>query len=74
MLRENGYNTECSCGHKMYVQCQNIPDGGLQRLHELLYNNDYRNYEIDMHLECIDGCWTATTNIKISKKKKEGDK
>lgn len=21
LLRDNGFNTECSCGHEMYVQC-----------------------------------------------------
>jgi len=27
LLRENGFNTECSCGHDMYVQCLILPDG-----------------------------------------------
>jgi hypothetical protein len=67
LLRENGFNTECSCGHEMYVQCQCIPDGVLQRLHNLLYNNDYRDYKIDISLECINGCWRSTMNITIPK-------
>ena len=38
LLRNNGFNTECSCGHEMYVQCQYIPDNDIERLHILLWN------------------------------------
>lgn len=69
LLRDNGFNTECSCGHKMYVQCQCIPDGEFKRLHDLLYNNGYRNYRIEMTLECIDGNYISTTEVKIIKEK-----
>jgi hypothetical protein len=68
LLRDNGFNTECSCGHDMYIQCQVIPDGELQRLHNLLYNN-YESYKIEILLECIDGNWFSTLNIKILKEK-----
>jgi hypothetical protein len=68
LLRNNGFNTESSCGHKMYVQCQNILDGELKRLHNLLYNNNYKNYEINMQLNCIDGCIFTTTNITLRDK------
>lgn len=37
VLRGHGFNTECSCGHEMYVQCQYIPDGEIARLHSLLF-------------------------------------
>jgi len=69
LLRNNGFNTECSCGHEMYVQCQCIPDGVLQRLHNLLFNNYYKNYKIEIILECVDGYWTAGMNIHINKEK-----
>lgn len=68
LLRENGFNTECSCGHKMHVQCQIIPDGELQRLHNLLFEH-YKDYTIDIHLECNDGFWTSYMNITIPKEK-----
>ena len=68
LLRDNGFNTECSCGHKMYVQCEIIPDGELQRLHNLLFEH-YTDYEIDIHLECIDGCWRTNLNVNIPKEK-----
>lgn len=65
LLRDNGFNTECSCGHEMYVQCQIIPDGEFKRLHDLLFNNGYRNYKIEIFLECIDGHWDSSMQIKL---------
>lgn len=70
LLRENGFNTECSCGHEMYVQCQVIQDGSLKRLDDLLFNNDYRNYKIEVSIERIDGCCYSFINITLPK---EGD-
>lgn len=37
LLRDNGFNTECSCGHEMYIQVQHSLDGELQRLHHLVW-------------------------------------
>ena len=37
-LRDKGINTTCSCGHKMYVEADIIPDGMLQTIHKTLYN------------------------------------
>jgi len=68
LLRDNGFNTECSCGHETYVQCQCIPDGVLQRLHNLLFEN-YKNYKIEITLKCIDGCWTSGMTVFIKKEK-----
>ena len=67
LLRENGFNTECSCAHKMYVQCQIIPDGELKRMHDLLFEH-YDNYKIEITLERIDGgMWYSSMNITIPK-------
>ena len=55
LLRDNGFNTVCSCGHKMYVQCQYIIDGEIQRLHNLLFNNGYRDYTISIELRVVEG-------------------
>jgi len=65
LLRDNGFNTECSCGHKMYVQCQYIPEGEIQRLHKLLFNNGYRDYKIDIFVEVVDGHYHASLDVKI---------
>jgi len=55
LLRDNGFNTECSCGHKMYVQCQYINDSVIMELDNLLFNNDYRNYTITVKLSRLGG-------------------
>ena len=39
VLRDNGINTTCSCGHKMYVEADVIPDGTLQVIHKVLFNH-----------------------------------
>jgi hypothetical protein len=55
LLRDNGFNTECSCGHNMTVQCNYLADGEIQRLHCLLASNGYRNYSLIVHLEVRRG-------------------
>ena len=37
-LRNAGINTTCSCGHKMYVEADIIPDGMLQTIHKTVFN------------------------------------
>ena len=39
ILRNNGINTECSCGHEQYIQCQYIPEGDVYDIHRLLWNH-----------------------------------
>ena len=36
-LRNNGINTEASCGHEMYIQCQYAPDGEVRDIHSLIF-------------------------------------
>ena len=55
LLRDNGFNTECSCGHNMYVQCQYVVDGEIQLLHKILFNNGYRDYTISIELRVDEG-------------------
>ena len=69
LLRDNGFNTECSCGHEMYVQCQYILDEQVQRLHQLLYTNGYRNYEINIHVKVTDGKYYSSLNVRMKGKK-----
>jgi len=51
LLRDNGFNTTCSCGHEMYVEGDIVIDSELQRLHNILYTHFCEkkltpNYEI----------------------------
>jgi len=59
-LRNEGFNTESSCGHDMYVQCQYIPDGEIFRLHKSLiyYLHSHKlpeNYEINLTINVSNG-------------------
>ena len=55
LLRNNGFNTICSCEHEMYVQCDILIDGEMKRLDDLLFNHNYRDYKIIFQIERIDG-------------------
>ncbi len=67
LLRDNGFNTECSCDHGMYVQCQYVADGELKRLHDILFNNGYRNYIIHLRLKIIDGFSYSSLQINFNR-------
>lgn len=66
LLRDNGFNTTCSCGHEMEIECELMTDGEMQRLHNLLYNNGFRNYSLVTELKVMSGllCFKNTT-VKI---------
>ena len=56
VLRDNGINTTCSCGHEMYIEADIIPDGQLYKIHKTLFNYLAEKklpvkYSIDIHLE-----------------------
>jgi hypothetical protein len=61
LLRDNGFNTECSCGHEMYIQCNYTLEGEMQRLHNLLFSHfgttlgRQADYEIELHVKVQDG-------------------
>ena len=63
LLRDNGFNTECSCEHEKYVQCRYTTDGTIQELDELLFNNGFRNYIIEIRIKRDDGHIYPTMNI-----------
>ena len=74
VLRNNGFNTECSCGHDMYIQCQCLLDGEVQRLHSLLFSYLYErdgmsgvNYHITVDVEVKDGCMYTSMTIQLPK-------
>jgi hypothetical protein len=46
LLRNNGFNTTCSCGHKMYIEFDWDMRDGTNDLHHLLFLNAVQNYEI----------------------------
>lgn len=76
MLRDNGVNTECSCGHKMYVQCQFIPDGEIKRIYDLVCAWLYdvkkapQNFTMDLRLIVQDGAPYWSLDITFPEEKK----
>lgn len=48
LLRDNGYNTTCSCGHEMYVMCDYDFAISLWALYNLLYENGYKQFKIEL--------------------------
>jgi len=65
LLRNNGINTQCSCGHKKYVQCQYINDGYIRTIDSLLFNNGFRNYEIKVNLRRDNGYLYSFVDINF---------
>lgn len=65
LLRNNGFNTTCSCGHEMYVECSYVPDGDVKRLHDLLFNSGYRNYSIVVVVDVTDGWPHAFLEVRL---------
>jgi len=60
LLRNNGFNTTCSCGHEMDIEGNIVIDYDLKRMHELLYNyfcakDLIPNYEITFFIKVQDG-------------------
>ena len=60
VLRDNGVNTECSCGHDMYIQCQYIPDETVFEIHNLVWHYLHDkgvqiNFEIIVRHTVVDG-------------------
>lgn len=71
-LRNNGVNTECSCGHEMYIQCQYILGGPItaKDIHELVWNYlDSKgldiNFEILVSHKVVDSIHYTSLDIKL---------
>lgn len=41
LLRDNGFNTFCSCGHKMYVELECYDPAHITDIYNLLMEHDY---------------------------------
>lgn len=76
LLRDNGFNTTCSCHHDMQVMLDPVVDGSFQRLHELLSNNGHRDYSVQFNLNVKDGhvfqCWAQVSLCTGHRPREEG--
>jgi len=66
LLRDNGFNTTCSCGHlpNPYIQIDWNQDSEITRLYNLLVENKYKNFVITAKWSTVD-----KFNKKISEQK-----
>jgi hypothetical protein len=55
LLRDNGFNTTCSCHHDMEVMVAVIMDGEMKWLHDLLYNSGHKDYSLQYNVNVSDG-------------------
>lgn len=51
LLRDNGFNTFCSCGHDMYVELECYDPSDITALYNLLMENDYLMFNIFFYWE-----------------------
>ena len=67
LLRDNGFNTTCSCGHSMIVECEFlIQDDCLGKLYKLLYNNGYRNFAVSGYISVYKGHPNSFIDVDFS--------
>ena len=55
LLRENGFNTYASCGHRMYISGTCLSARELDNLQDILVNAGYNNYKLNYTQERING-------------------
>lgn len=61
LLRNNGINTVCSCGHDMHVEADYMCDESIKETYDLVYNWLFENkkpitFKITWEVNVIDGC------------------
>ena len=55
-LRNNGVNTECSCGHEMYIQCQSVdPTTEFRNIRTVFMMLGIMDYKVELVRQVIDG-------------------
>jgi hypothetical protein len=64
LLRDNGWNTTCSCEHEMYVDVDLHDLGDAERLATFLFENCYRKFHMAAELFVpSDGFWVRRVHI-----------
>ena len=48
LLRDNGFNTFCSCGHEKYIQMAWYACDDIERLYNLLWDSGYKDFELHL--------------------------
>ena len=68
LLRDNGFNTFCSCGHlpQPYIQMEWYEDEEVTRLYNLLVENNYRNFRITAIWEAYELSIQRSRHLELS--------
>ena len=68
LLRDNGFNTTCSCEHNMEIQLADIQHASdAERLAILLVETGYKGFVIRVHIEVPPGgYWARSMAVKLS--------
>jgi len=73
LLRDNGINTISSCHHDMTIQCDYVPQGTLQDIHNLIYNRFLETKEpcsFDLIVyHSVENGYTITSHVEIRLKR-----
>lgn len=67
-LRDAGVNTECSCGHEGYIQCQSLdPMNDIQRIKDCLHEHGLWEYTIDFRYSAFGkdfSGWSQSIDVR----------
>lgn len=68
-LRDAGINTECSCEHEMYVQCQTLdPTEDIRTIYNVLVGElGINTYTVSIENRVDDGHQYPTLDIRLPK-------
>lgn len=55
LLRDHGFNTDCSCEHEMYVQCELSHAEEVERVYQVLTSHGYDGFRIEFVLRKSPG-------------------
>ena len=70
LLRDNGFNTTCSCGHEMSIELDEFGRhmDGVEQIASLLWDNGYKVFKIECTLRVPpDGFWVRRVIIYFNK-------
>lgn len=71
LLRDNGFNTTSSCAHRMDVVANVLPGGEIQRLHDLLVQNGFKEFTIYQRHELRNGVTFSELCVHFGKPTKK---
>ena len=68
LLRDNGFNTVCSCGHEMTVDVElgnHLEEA--EQLARFLQENGYQKFKLDVELFAGDCLWVRRAHVTLGR-------